>query len=260
MKVAEIMSADPATLESSRGLAEAINLMSELDVRHLPVMREGRVVGVVSDRDLLESTGWMWNGERGKAPAILEDVLQPEPLTIGPEESVSTLARVLVEWGVGCAPVVDGGRLCGIATEIDVLKALVKLGETAGEAARITVAQRMTSDVVAIDAKTTAAEALALMGAQNVRHLPVLDRQSVLGIVSDRDLRALLGRALPGTTPVKDFMTRNVESVAPDDDLIHAARRMAQRKIGALPVVDREGLVGMLTVTDLLDHCAGMLG
>ncbi len=97
------------------------------------------------------------------------------------------------------------------------------------------------------------------MRERNVRHLPVTEGPTVLGMISDRDLRAVLGRALPATTPVPEFMTTDVQTVAPDDDVAHAAELMAELKIGGLPVVERDALVGMITVTDLLEHCASVL-
>ncbi len=262
MKTAEIMTVDPTTAEATAPLGQALDKMTELDIRHLPVVRDGEVVGVVSDRDLLESTGWMWNEEKGKAPVIVEDVLMStEPMTVEPGDSVAHLARKLIEWGVGCAPVVEDGRLRGIATEIDVLRAFVE-GCDSGKlkpATRPTVERTMVVEVLTLEAEATAAEARNVMAGNNVRHLPVVDELKVLGMVSDRDLRGVLGKALPGTTPVREFMSTDVRSVAPEDDLIRAARLMVEHKIGGLPVVDRGGLIGMITTTDLLEHTAGVL-
>ncbi len=261
MKIAQIMSVDPLSVEASDTLADAIGLMTERGVRHLPVVRDGRVVGIVSDRDLLESTGWMWDEERGKAPAVVGDVLQPEPMTLGPDDSVATLARRLVEWGVGCAPVVVDGALRGIATEIDVLEAFVAYcGNGHPPPDPVPVEQRMSVDPLTLEVTATAQEAFDLMRGNAVRHLPVVEDLTVVGLVSDRDLRAMLGRAMPGNTPVREFMATEVETVSPDDDLTLVAHTLAAHKIGALPVVDGDALVGVISTTDVLDHCASVLG
>jgi CBS domain-containing protein len=262
MKIAEIMTPDPITIAATAPLSEAIATMSELDVRHLPVVREGEVVGVISDRDLLQATGWVLDDELDRAAIFVADVVEPEPMTLEPEESVAALAQKLFEWGVGCAPVVEDGLLRGIATEIDVLGAFVSEGASGGDAPpdEPRVEDRMTTDVATLDAGTTATEALALMRDRNIRHLCVVEDLRVLGMVSDRDLRCLLGRRLPVSTPVREFMSTTVQTAAPDDGLNQAARTMSSLKIGALPVVDRGALVGIITVTDLLEHCATVLG
>jgi CBS domain-containing protein len=257
MKIVEIMSPDPITVDASDALVQALSTLEELDIRHLPVLRDGRVVGVISDRDLLESTGWMWDEKRGKAPVAVQDILQPEPMIVGPDEPVATLAARLVEWGVGCAPVVESGSLLGIATEIDVLRSF---SASPPESPSPRIETRMATDVVSLDVTANAAEALTLMRDRAIRHLPIVDGLRVVGLVSDRDVRAVLGRALPGTTPVREFMSTDVQTISPDDDLTEAARLMSRLKIGCLPVVDREDLVGMITVTDLLEHCASVLG
>jgi len=104
-------------------------------------------------------------------------------------------------------------------------------------------------------------------GGEKIRHLPVLERGKVIGIVSDRDLYKALGPrsrrrgVVPkkGTTAlyvapkkVRHIMRRGVITVGPDAALSEAAWLMAGRKIGALPVVDRSKLVGIVTSTDLL--------
>ena len=261
MQIRAIMSPDPVTVDQASLLAEALATLEELDIRHLPVVNDGRVVGVVSDRDLLESTGWMWNEERGKAPVIVADVVQSDAMTVGPEETVGAVATRLVEWGVGCAPVVEEGRLVGIATEIDVLRAYAvarDTGELPDEG--VTVEKRMSADVTSLELDATATDALTSLREHGIRHLPVVDGVGVVGLVSDRDLRGVLGRALAGSTPVREFMSADVQTIGPDDDIARAARLMAQLKIGGLPVVDHGGLVGMITITDLLQHCAETMG
>ena len=62
MKLADILTANPLSLPPDASLESAMNLMDEHDFRHLPVVSEGRLVGIVSNRDLLEASGWKHNG------------------------------------------------------------------------------------------------------------------------------------------------------------------------------------------------------
>ena len=109
--------------------------------------------------------------------------------------------------------------------------------------------------------------AFFLIHYEKIRHLPVVDGNKVVGIVSDRDLYKAMGprtrsRAVstePGTTTlhviprrVRHIMRRGVLTVSPGTDAGKAASLMARRKIGGLPVVDRNRLVGIITATDIL--------
>jgi len=102
---------------------------------------------------------------------------------------------------------------------------------------------------------------------EKIRHLPVVENRKVIGIVSDRDLYKTLGpRSHKGPVSVgkdkttlyviprkvRHIMRRGVITVEPDDSVSKAAAMMAKKKIGALPVVRKGKLVGILTTTDLL--------
>jgi acetoin utilization protein AcuB len=121
----------------------------------------------------------------------------------------------------------------------------------------------MGQPAVTIRAGATCSEAIELMKARRVRHLPVVDRGRLVGIVTDRDLRyvlfdpALQAKLGPETEifesrAVRDVMTWAVISVGPQTDLRRAARLMLEDKIGALPVVDAGRVVGVLTERDVL--------
>jgi CBS domain-containing protein len=78
-------------------------------------------------------------------------------------------------------------------------------------------------------------------------------------MVSDRDLRWAEGRALDPATPVEDLMSDFVVTVEPRTQLSLAAQRMLEHRFGALAVVDEGKLVGILTSSDLLEHCLDAL-
>ncbi|HXD99833.1 MAG TPA: CBS domain-containing protein, partial [Candidatus Acidoferrum sp.] len=133
------------------------------------------------------------------------------------------------------------------------------------------VGDLMTRDVVAVAPDDTLAQAYALMRARRIRHLPVVDRSGrLVGIVTDRDLRqvvfdptvqARLARAtdaLRGLT-VRDVMTWGAVSVTPATSVRDAARLLHERKIGALPVVEADRVVGILTERDVLATFREML-
>jgi CBS domain-containing membrane protein len=127
----------------------------------------------------------------------------------------------------------------------------------------------MTKEVRTVGRNDKVTDADALMDSARVRHLPVLDDAGALaGILSRRDvyrtaLRRTFGygeKALDqilGNLVVKELMTSRVETAAPGDALEDAARRMLEKGISSLVVVEGERVVGILTESDFVRHVAG---
>jgi acetoin utilization protein AcuB len=109
------------------------------------------------------------------------------------------------------------------------------------------IVERMTTQLVTITGETTVGQALEMVEARHLRHLPVLDEKDVLvGIVSEKDLlRANYD------DPVQSVMTRDVITVTEYTALEEAARIMADHRISSLPVMRNGKLVGIITETDL---------
>lgn len=130
----------------------------------------------------------------------------------------------------------------------------------------VLVEQLMTPSPTTIWEGTSLSDALDLMVKERFRHLPIVDEQgSLLGIVSDRDVKtALPDRTRPRSqfdevaraTMVEEIMSRDPLSVASQTPLVNAIAVMLSCRVGALPVVDDERLVGILTQTDILRRYA----
>ncbi len=130
----------------------------------------------------------------------------------------------------------------------------------------------MTTNPVTITPEMPVAEALSFMRQHNVRRLPILNKKrKLVGIISEKDL--LYASPSPATSlsvyevgyllsklKVEEIMTKKVITVAPDAPLEEAARIMADSKIGGLPVVDGDRLVGIITETDVFKTILEMMG
>ncbi len=126
----------------------------------------------------------------------------------------------------------------------------------------------MTSKVFTVEQHDLIDRVFFLIHYERIRHLPVIEKGKVIGIVSDRDLYKALGpksnsnaiEAAAGATElhvipkkVQHIMHRGVITVSPDTYASEAAAKMADNKIGALPVVDKDNkLLGILSSTDIL--------
>lgn len=112
----ELMSVPPITVPIRTTVGQALELMRGRGVSHLPVLEDDKMVGLVSDRDLLSV---------GDPGVWLDRVMTTEVMTAAPEAPISTVARWLVRAAVHCVPVVDQDRqVVGMLTSLDILGAL----------------------------------------------------------------------------------------------------------------------------------------
>lgn len=123
----------------------------------------------------------------------------------------------------------------------------------------------MMGSPVTLKPKDTLDLANDIISLGRIRHIPILDNGKLVGILSQRDLfgtavNAVLGlkgrakKALLKSFLIEDVMTERVITVSPDTPLKEAARLLAVKKIGCLPVLEENNLVGLLTTTNVLRH------
>ena len=126
------------------------------------------------------------------------------------------------------------------------------------------VRDSMTRDVITLGPEASAAEAWAVCKEHTIRHLPIVQEGRLVGLVSDRDLRDVRGGDRESDTPrwvrLGDMMTRNVVTIHPLETIEHAAREIYDRKIGCLPVVADDELVGIITSADMMRTLIEMVG
>ena len=127
--------------------------------------------------------------------ARLEELMKRTVVAVAPEDTIGETAQKMVDAGVGSAVVLDGGRLIGILTERDLMRAVA--GRVHASEAR--VREWMTADPVTADASTNASEAARIMFEHGFRHLPVVDADRTIGIVSIRDVARWSVHVDPGS-------------------------------------------------------------
>ena len=134
MTVADIMSTDVITLIEDETLAHARRCMDRGRIRHLPVLRAKKLVGLVTHRDLLAASFSIFaevepaEQRRVFVTVPVAEAMHRDVVTVSPEDTVADAARILLDNKYGCLPVVgDNGNLLGIVTEADFLRLTVRL-------------------------------------------------------------------------------------------------------------------------------------
>ncbi len=131
--IRDLMTRDVATLEPAASAAEALNICRERRLRHIPILDGGRLVGIVSDRDISDASPPA--GEAGREDAMKDlrvgDLMSREVVTAHPQDPIGYAAQEMYERKINALPVMveeEGEEeLVGIVTSTDVLRALVML-------------------------------------------------------------------------------------------------------------------------------------
>ncbi|HEX8392788.1 MAG TPA: CBS and ACT domain-containing protein [Longimicrobium sp.] len=145
MLVSQRMTRAPVAVSPVQSLADALRLTREHRIRHLPVVHQGELVGIVSDRDIrLAMPSPLTEPDPGRADFLqstpIAGIMSRNVITVGPSDAVEDAAKLMQRHHIGSLPVVDAhGALLGILTETDVLHAFVELLGPAGASSRLEI-------------------------------------------------------------------------------------------------------------------------
>ncbi len=133
------------------------------------------------------------------------------------------------------------------------------------------VQHRMKPNPISVSPHDSFRHAMTLIRQRGIRHLPVVEGDRLVGIVTDRDIRQASPSAATGLevheltylleqVKVREIMTEKVVTVSPETLIEEAARLMLRHRIGGLPVVEEGRLVGIITETDILQAFVDLMG
>lgn len=134
--VEQVMTREPAVVTPNDPIRMAIQRMRESRCRRLPVVEDGKVVGIVSDRDLRRATNSplvlreRWYDEFMLDHVQVRACMTADPVTVSPATPIVEAAKLMRDKKFGGLPVVANGRLVGIVTETDLLNYLIRTLET----------------------------------------------------------------------------------------------------------------------------------
>jgi CBS domain-containing protein len=137
MRVRDLMTAKPITVAPGTPMLEARQRMVEERIRHLVVVEDGRVAGIVTDRDIrlnLPSPATslsVWEINFLLARLTVGNVMTSTVLVVEPDRPVAEAARIMIDHKIGALPIVDDGQLVGILTESDFVRAMATSGRSA---------------------------------------------------------------------------------------------------------------------------------
>jgi CBS domain-containing protein len=257
------------TMPQTTPIYSAIQMMTREGFRRIPVTDSGirTLEGIVTATDIIDYLGGgkkfeiirqKFNGNIFKAinePIRL--VMTQKVVSIKTSAKISEAIRLMVEKNLGGLPVVDDNNVVrAIITERDIANLF------ADKLSGVNVAQLMSQEVVTALSKTTIFEAAQTMVTQGFRRLPIIANDEVLAIITAMDIIRFFGSGeafkhlKSGTiiqvlnTPALEIATKDVLTIKPTADIGQAAKIMQDKDVGAVPVIENNKLVGIITERD----------
>jgi CBS domain-containing protein len=257
------------TMAATTPVYDAIQIMTREGFRRIPVVDAGTrtLKGIITATDIINYLG---GGEKFQLiqqkysnnffKAInepIKSIMTTNAVSVLTTAKISDAIALMKEHKIGGLPVVDEkNRVWGIVTERDIL-AIFK-----GRISGVKVSEVMSKEVLTATPKTSIFEAEKIMTKEGFRRLPIVSNSKIFGIVTAMDILRFFGSSQvfqylqSGTviqvlqTSISEIATKDVVTVEPEADVGEAAKRMQEKNIGALPVVKREVLVGIITERD----------
>lgn len=268
-EILHIAKSPVVTMAPTTPIYDGIQIMTKEGFRRIPIANPGTrtLEGIVAATDIIDYLG---GGKKFQiiqkkfAGNIFKAINEPIKLImIKKVVSVQTSAKIskaielMTQQNLGGLPVVDDkNRVKAIITERDIANMFAE------RISGVTVARLMSEKVVTAIPKTTIFEAARTMTTQGFRRLPIISEGKVVGIITAMDIIRFFGTGKvfrylkSGTmtqvlsTPAVEIATKDVSTIEPNADVGQAAKIMQEKNIGALPVVENEKLVGVVTERD----------
>lgn len=258
MRVNQIMSSPVVALDKDQPLANAIDLMRRNEISRLVVLQEGKIVGVITEKDITRGLGSSAAYRLPPGRIHVSNAMTSNPITVAPDVMAKRAAEIMLDHDVSGLPVVEGEHLVGIVTKLDFAKVCSRYEE-------VYVGQVMQASPMTISPGDRVIHARRLLLDGDLISLPVVESGELVGVVTMRDVAMKLA-AFQEVVPdrykserirnllIEDIMTQPATTTRTDDRLSKVSRLMLERRFSSLPVLNLKGeLVGLLTKTELTE-------
>lgn len=163
MQVSDVMTRNPVTVEPDAPLEAAEELMRRGGFRHLPVISNGRLAGVVTERDVLPPPGLSSSTVAAHRGRAVRSVMSTGVISIAPDDPLEEAARLLLDNKINCLPVVAGERLEGIVTGSDIFRSFMRITGLMEPATRFEVRTERIADALEVIGRVANALKIAIL-------------------------------------------------------------------------------------------------
>jgi DNA-binding NtrC family response regulator/Mg2+/Co2+ transporter CorC len=219
LEVQDVMSKDMTTISSGESVVSATKTMCENNISCMVVVDNGSVVGILTERDLLKRIAAK---EKDYSKITIAETMSSPVETISPNLPVLEAGRIMEDKHIKRLPVIEKKRLVGIITQTELTRLLTS------SAMWRNVVEIMTWDVAGIQCKASVAEAAEVMTSRHISCIVTLEKDEVVGVLTERDLlkRVVGPQKDPADVKAEEVMSSPVICVPPDCPVFTASRIM----------------------------------
>ena len=252
-KTKDVMQCGVVTVECQESIYKAIGILAEKRISGLPVVNEGRLVGMLSEKDVLRSLS-----ENELLRGTVEEYMTPHVVSFDLETPLGDIGQTLVNSGFRRVAILHEGRLAGIITRADLIRhtkyKLLSLAESTDSSTYgPLVKDVMQCGLLTVQKQTSLYKAAELLASRHVTGLPVVEEaMDLVGIVTEKDLLKVLFDPTATGQVVEDLMTEDIVSFTPNDSLFSVCRSLISHDFHRVPILDGRRLVGIISSTDVM--------
>ena len=247
-RVADIMSKDVATIKSEATMGDAARVMGKKHIGSLIVVKKGKPVGIVTERDLLT---YVLGPGKKLAKVTVESLMSSPLISVNPSDSTKEAAQTM-QRKKGRLAVFECEKLVGIVTASDLVRSFPESPKT-----MLKVDDFMTKRVVTSDGNTTISTVVRMMGEKRIGSVIVTTRGEPKGIFTERDLLTkFLAEGKSLNVPVIEAATSPIIRAPAGTSIHEAAFIMASKHIRRLPITKNGKILGIITARDLVEAYA----
>ncbi len=263
MHVKDIMAKEVVVVDKDQNIHDALKLMKKHKISRLPVINTNQnhqkeLVGIITEKDIALRLGSSKYGNLAPSHFHVSTVMTPQPIIIDGNQTMGVAAEIMLENQIGGLTVMESGNIQGMITKSDFLDTCQGRPFT-----EIKVQERMNTDITTIGPQDRLVHARRIIIDQNIGRLPVMENGELQGMITAKDI-ALAMMSFRKVVPdkykparirnllVEDVMVQNVKTISPESNVSEAALMMLNENFSGLPVMDDEGMTGIITKTDFL--------
>jgi len=256
----DVMQCGVVTVDRKEPVQNAVMLLIERDISGLPVTCEGRLDGMLSEKDLLKLLY-----ETQYLPGLVEDYMSDAVTSFNADEKLAVIHQHLVENSFRRVPILHEGKIAGMITRADLVRVYKERFRPPAEASQcscqgeLLAEDAMRCGLLTVYPDTPLYDAMDMIARHHVTGLPVVDRgMNLLGIITEKDVLDCVDNPDAVGATVEAFMTRDVVSFDRKTSLHRICECLIENSFHRVPILDGTRLVGIVSRSDILKHRAAV--
>jgi len=252
----DVMQCGVVSIDRKAPVHKAVSLLVEKNISGLPVTHEGRLNGMLSEKDLLRLLY-----ETKYLPGVVEDYMTHDVTSCDIEDKISVVHEHLVERGFRRVPILYKEKLAGMITRADLIcvyKGRLRppsAGSRASANGELLAEDAMKCGLLTVGTDTPLYDAMDMIGKHHVTGLPVVDEAlNLLGIITEKDVLDCVDNPDAIGATVEPFMTRDVVAFDRKARLYEICECLTQNKFHCVPILDGKRVAGLISRSDILKN------